>query len=107
MVFVVTVSMAFSKSFPRTVENSNHTKWEEVFITSEEEREQENIAREENLFLMKECIIDARDIFQQEGLRAFQSDMIRVAATLFEKRASHTIFYKENRAKEKFDLSNL
>ena len=30
-------------------------------------------------------------------------NVVRLAVALFEKRASHEIFFKENKAKEKFD----
>ena len=33
----------------------------------------------------------------------FKDDLINIAISLFEKRASHEIFWKENAAKEKFD----
>lgn len=98
--------MPFSKSFPKTTEKSVYPKWEEVFLTEEEEREQERLAREENYKLMKECIEDAREIFREKELKFFQSDIIRTAATLFEKRASHPVFYKESKAKEKFDIQH-
>ncbi|MFW6013709.1 MAG: hypothetical protein ACOCQG_00910 [Candidatus Nanoarchaeia archaeon] len=98
--------MPFSKSFPKATEKSVYPKWEEVFLTGEEELEQEKLAREQNYGLMKECIDDAREIFREKELKVFQSDIIRVAATLFEKRASHPVFYKESKAKEKFDAQH-
>lgn len=98
--------MAFSKSFPKTTEKSVYPKWEEVFLTAEEEKEQEQLSRDENFELMKECIDDARKIFEQKQLKAFQSDIVNTGIALFEKRGSHTIFYKESKAKEKFDKEN-
>ncbi len=95
--------MAFSKSFPRTIEGSNYPKWEEIFLTDEEEKEQENLSRDENIQLMKDCIEDAEKIFADKGLKNFQSDIISTAIALFEKRASHEVFWKESRAKDKFD----
>ncbi len=99
--------MAFSKSFPRATEKSAYPKWEEVFLDVDEEREQEKIAREESYDLMKECIDDANMIFEEKQLKKFQSDVIRVAVSLFDKRASHAVFYKEAKAKEKFDEGNI
>jgi hypothetical protein len=52
---------------------------------------------------MYESIQDAKTIMDQEELKPFQTDMIHIALALFEKRASHEIYYKENKAKEKFD----
>ena len=95
--------MPFSKSFPKATEKSVYPKWEEVFLTKEEELEQDKLARGANYEIMKECIDDAREIFREKELKSFQSDIIRVAASLFEKRASHPVFYKESKAKEKFD----
>jgi len=94
--------MAFSKKFPRKIEGSNYPVWEEVFLTDEEEHEQEITCRKENIELMKECVKDARQIMGGEELKDFQSDLINMAISLFEKRASHSIYWKERMAKEKF-----
>jgi hypothetical protein len=96
--------MAFSKSFPRTIEGTNYPKWEEVSITKEEEKEQEEKARSENIGLMKECIEDAKSILAEKGFKDYQSDIVSMAISLFEKRASHSIYWKEGRTKEKFDM---
>ena len=95
--------MAFSKTFPKTVKGSSYPRWEEVFLTEEEELLEEQKARSENIELIKQCIEDGKKIFQEKGLKTFQSDLIRVAVALFEKRASHAVYYKERQAKEKFD----
>ena len=95
--------MAFSKTFPKTVKGSSYPRWEEVFLTEEEELLEEQKARSENIELIKQCIEDGKKIFQEKGLKPFQSDLIRVAVALFEKRASHAVYYKERQAKEKFD----
>ncbi len=95
--------MAFSKSFPKTLDNSNYPRWEEVYLTNEEEAQADEKAREENILLMKECIEDAKKIFSEKKLKDFQSDIISIAISLFEKRTSHTVYHKENKAKEKFD----
>jgi len=95
--------MAFSKSFPRTTDKSVYPRWEEVYLSEEEERLIEMQAKDANIALMKESIDEARKIFKDKGLKGFQSDIIRVAISLFEKRASHEVFWKESKAKEKFD----
>lgn len=95
--------MTFNKSFPRTVEGSNYPRWEEVYLNDAEENKAESLARSENIELMKECIRDAKEIFSNEKLKEYQTDIIHIAIALFEKRASHVVFHKETIAKEKFD----
>ncbi|RMF55972.1 hypothetical protein D6745_00615 [Candidatus Woesearchaeota archaeon] len=99
--------MVFGKSFPRTSEKSSYPVWEEIFLTEEEEREEERKAREENVKLMKECIDDARTIIKDKGMKGFETSIINVAIALFEKRASHQVFWKESKCKEKFDAKKL
>ena len=95
--------MTFSKSFPRIVKGSNYPRWEEVFLTESEEKLEESKCREENIRLLDECINDAKDIISKQGLKPFQNDLIRIAHSLFEKRAAHAVHWKESKAKEKFD----
>jgi len=95
--------MAFSKSFPKTIKGSNYPRWEDVFISDEEEKQEEIKCRNENLILINECINDAKQIISKQSLKPFQSDLIRIAGLLFEKRASHSIYWKERKAKDKFD----
>jgi len=52
---------------------------------------------------MKQCIEDAKHIIESKNLKTYQTDMITVAIALFEKRASHIVYWKEEKAKEKFD----
>jgi len=98
--------MAFSKSFAKTTEKSVYPKWVEIFLSEEEEKEEERKSREENIKLMKECVSDAKKIFSEQKLKDYQTDVIRVAVALFEKRASHIVYWKESKAKEKFDAKN-
>lgn len=98
--------MAFSKSFAKTTEKSVYPKWVEVFLSEEEEREEERKCREENIRLMKECIDDAKKIFSSEKLKGYETSVITLAIALFDKRASHSVYWKENKAKEKFDSKN-
>ncbi len=95
--------MGFSKSFPRTTDKSVYPIWEEISLSKEEETEQESLARRENIEKIHQCIKDAKTIIESEGLKPFQTDMVNMAIALFEKRGSHEIYYKENKAKEKFD----
>ena len=95
--------MPFSKSFPKTTNKSVYPKWVEVALTEQEEKEQEKISRQENIQLLKECLDDARKLVQEKKLAPYQSDIVALAVALFEKRASHSIFWKESKAKEKFD----
>ena len=93
--------MVFSKSFPREL-NTGSTKWEEMFLTAQEEREREQVARQENLFLVRQCVADARNVLKDEKMMDMQSHVLSLAMTLFRKRASHAVFYKEEKCKEKF-----
>lgn len=95
--------MVYSKSFPRTTDKSTYPIWEEVRLTDLEEKEQEIRTRKENIILMKECIDDAKKIIMDKNLKDYQTDIIHMAISLFEKRASHSVYYKEEKAKEKFD----
>ncbi|MBN1502519.1 hypothetical protein JW930_03170 [Candidatus Woesearchaeota archaeon] len=95
--------MVFYKTFPRETDKSVYPKWEEITLSDVEEKEQEIIARRENIGLMKECIDDAGEIMKQRQLKPFQTDMINIAIALFEKRASHQVYFKERKTKEKFE----
>jgi hypothetical protein len=95
--------MPFSKSFPRTSKTSPYPQWEEIFLTEEEEKEEERKCREENINIMKQCIDDAKSIIKEKELKDYQTDVINMAIALFEKRASHSVYWKEARCKEKFD----
>jgi hypothetical protein len=99
--------MSFSKSFAKTTDKSVYPKWVEVYLSKEEEKEQEDICREENIELMKECVDDAKKIISDKSLKDYQTDVVNMAISLFEKRASHEVFYKESKAKEKFDEENI
>lgn len=96
--------MVYVKSFPRALERQGqYPQWEEVSLTGEEEREQELLARIENINAMKECIWDVRELMKEKQLKPFQSDIVSMAVALFDKRASHNVFWKEKRCREKFD----
>lgn len=95
----------FSKQFPKKKTGSTYPEWVEVYLDEFEEEQLAIQTREENIILMKECVRDAMKIIDSEKLNRYQSDMIKMAVALFEKRASHLVHYKENKAKEKFDLN--
>ena len=95
--------MPYSKSFPKKSKKDMYSNWEEVFLTDTEEKIEELTAKTENISLMKECIEDAKKIFAEKNLKPFQTDMINMAIALFDKRASHVVYHKERKAKEKFD----
>lgn len=95
--------MPFSKSFPKQSKTSSYPQWEEVFLTGAEEKEAEQKSRAENINLFRECIEDAKSIMKDKGLKDYQTDLINITTALFEKRASHTVYWKESKAKEKFD----
>ena len=95
--------MAFSKTFPRTIEGSNYPRWEEIHLTKEEELAEEEKCRQDNIAILKESIDDAKDVMGEKGLKDYQTDLINMALALFRKRSSYSIHYKEQKAKEKFD----
>jgi len=99
--------MAFSKSYPKQIKGSTYPRWEEISITDSEERLEEQRCKIENMKLMLECIEDAKKIFEEKDLKRYQSDLVRTAISLFEKRASHIVYWKERKCKEKFDESSV
>ncbi len=97
--------MTFSKRFPRDVPGSAYPKWEETLLTAAEENAEEARARQRNVEVMKECIEDAKSLAQEKDLKPFETSVVNLAIALFEKRASHVVYFKEQKAKEKFDAS--
>lgn len=95
--------MVFSKNFPKTTDKSVYPKWIEVTLSEEEERDAELECREKNIEVFKQCIDDAKEIVQEKKLLESQVPLIETATALFEKRASHEVFFKEKKAKKKFD----
>ena len=94
--------MAFSKTFPKTIPGTNYPLWEEVFLSKDEEKQVEELCQKENFQLMDECLQDAKIIVIKNGINT-DENRAQVAIALFEKRASHVVFWKESKAKEKFD----
>lgn len=95
--------MAFTKRLPTERKGSPFARWEEVTLSSDEEREVEEQHRQEDIRLMRECLEDARKIFFEEGLKEFQSNVVDVAVALFNQRSRHVVYWKEERAKKKLD----
>ncbi len=94
--------MAFSKTFPKTVPGNNYPVWEEIFLTEQEEKEAEEACKRENFIIMDNCMREAKAIAIKQGVNT-DENQIHLAVALFEKRASHVVFWKESKAKEKFD----
>ncbi len=94
--------MTFSKTFPKTVPGSNYPVWQEVTLTQEEEEFVENECKRANFVLMDEAIEDAKQLAIKHGINS-DENRTAIAIALFEKQASHVVFWKENKAKEKFD----
>lgn len=95
--------MAFGKRFPKTIEGSNYPIWEEINLTKDQETEVEENARKENIRLMKLCLDDAKKMMADKGLREYDNNQITIALALFEKLASHSVFWKEALCKDIFD----
>ena len=96
----------FQKSFAKSSDKSVYPKWVEVSLSSDEEAEAEALCRKENYALMAQCLEDAKGLVLQKKLMESQSNIVAIAVSLFEKRASHAVFYKERLAKKKFDKSS-
>src|SRR3989338_7245465 len=97
--------MPFSKTFPKTIPGSNYPLWEEVTLTDQEEQDAEEQCKRENVRLLDECLQTAKAIAIKHSMNT-EENQVQLAIALFEKRASHEIFWKENKAKEKFDRMN-
>jgi hypothetical protein len=94
--------MNFSKTFPRTTKESSYPIWEEIVLSEEEEKLAQEECRRENYFILDESLEEAKSLAIKHGMNTDENRVL-IAIALFEKRASHVIFWKENKAKEKFD----
>ncbi len=94
--------MPFSKTFPRTKPDSSYPIWEEMYLTEEEEKQVEAACRRTNFRILEECLEDAKSLAIKKAINT-EETTTQLAIALFEKRASHEVFWKENKAKEKFD----
>ncbi len=93
--------MVFSKRFPKEVPGSLQPVWEEVTLSAAEEEQVEEECRQANFQLMDECLQDAKMLAIKNGINT-DENRARLATALFEKKASHVVFWKEAKAKEKF-----
>jgi len=106
LIYFVFMVARFSKTFPKSVSGTSYPVWEEVVLTAMEEKEAEEACRQDNLRLFDECLFDAKGLAIKHGIN---QDHIqnKIAIALFEKRASHVVFWKEGKAREKFDGKSL
>ena len=77
--------------------------WIQVTLSPEEEKEVEERNRIENLKILSRAIDDAKKVFEKKNLKIIQSDVLTAAIALFERQASHNVYAKEAKCKEKFD----
>lgn len=94
--------MTYTKSFPKEVNKPAYTKWEEIELSVDEEKEVEELARKRNLAILDRCIKDAKLLIKNNKLKNYQTDIINIARTLFDKQSINTIFLKEEKARKKF-----
>ena len=95
--------MAFHKNFPHQKTEGTYTTWVEIVLSEEEEQKIEEKARDDHITVYNQCLDDAKEILLKNGMKAFDPNIIQLASSLFEKRASHAVYYKEEAAKAKFD----
>lgn len=93
--------MAFSKSFPRKVPGAP-PEWVEITLTNEEEIAIDDAARRINFQILDESLCESKTLAIKHGINSEQNQT-HLAIALFEKRASHAVFHKETKAKQKFD----
>ena len=97
--------MAFSKSFPKTLPGVSYPVWEEVKLTKEEEKSVEEACKRENQYLLDQALFEAKQLAIKHQINT-ENNVTSLAIALFEKNASHVVFWKENKAKEKFDFKS-
>ncbi len=97
--------MPFSKTFPKTIPGTNYPLWEEVYLTPAEEEQVEQDCKRENFRILDECVRDAKALAIKHSINT-EENVTHLAIALFEKQASHVVFWKESKAKEKFDEKN-
>ena len=98
--------MAFSKRFPKDVPGSKFPEWVDIALTDAQEARIEVQAREEHIRLMKECLEDAYQVLKDKELKDYQTNVVQMAVALFDKRASHVVWHKEEYAKGLLDKTN-
>src|SRR3989338_7431177 len=94
--------MVFSKAFPRHLPGSSSPVWEEITLSEEEEQEAEEKSQRDNFCLLDASLQEAKALAIKHGINS-GANVTRMAIALFEKKASHQVFWKEKKAKEKFE----
>ena len=97
------MNVVFSKTFPKKDPNSSYPVWQEIFLSEEEERQAEEECHRDNFKHLDQALNEAKIIAIKHGLNT-DENRVKLAIALFEKKASHCVFWKESKAKEKFDL---
>ena len=88
------------------VENMSPKNGDYMLVTRMRDGAQVTIGKSHILSRMQECIDDAKALIEEKGFKGFKEDILKAAIPLFEKRASHTVYWKESKCKEKFDAVN-
>ena len=94
--------MGYSKTFPRKIEGSNLPHWEEINLTESEEKEVEERCGRENYLILDQSLKEAKSLAIKNGIND-DGIVSQLGVALFEKKSSHVVFWKEQKAKEKFD----
>lgn len=71
-------------------------------MSEEEEKQVEEECKQENFKLLDDSLRQAKTLVIKHAINT-EDNVARLAVALFEKQASHVIFWKESRAKEKFE----
>ena len=95
--------MSFTKSFPK---ERPATAWQEVVLTPHEEQQVASVAYSEHLQLLERCLLDTLEMVRtcglsEQGIVLDFSGLCQLSVALFEKSASHVVFFKERACKEK------
>ena len=91
----------FTKSFPKDINGA--TVWQEINLSTYEEKKVEKDSREDQVSLLLECLRDAKEIMDKAHFEYHQSQRLSIALSLFGKRSSHVVFKKEEKCREKFN----
>ncbi len=98
--------MAFSKRFPKDIPTSPYPQWIEVSLNKEEEAQVEQDTRQEHAQVLAQCLADAKQVAKKSDVHTDPAEVVELAKALFDKRASHLVFHKEEAAKNKFKRTN-
>lgn len=90
-------------AFYKAIQQNKYSK--EVKLNDEEEREVELLARAYNVELMRQFLEIAEEIIRDEGLK--EEDRVQIALVLFEKEASHAVYWKERACRMKLEAKRI